>query len=174
MNNINSVSVFAGEAQLEEMAEEHGGEEGLLAEAKNEKDKITRASITSRVKEIKGRAELADELKVLKDYLALIEKEAKANDLVKDVQRDMEAKVATKYGKLTEDEIKSLVVDDKWLAALAVAVQSELDRVSQALTGRIKQLVERYATPMPQVTKDVEALAARVDGHLRKMGAVWK
>ena len=160
--------------QLEEMAEEHGGEEGLLAEAKNEKDKITRASVTSRVKEIKGRAELADELKVLKDYLSLIEKEAEANDRVKDVQRDLEAKVATKYGKLTEDEIKSLVVDDKWLAALAVAVQSELDRVSQALTGRIKQLVERYATPMPQVTKDVEALAARVDGHLRKMGAVWK
>ncbi len=160
--------------QLEEMAEEHGGEEGLLTEAKNEKDKITRASITSRVKEIKGRAELADELKVLKDYLALIEKEAEANDRVKDVQRDLEAKVAAKYGKLTEDEIKSLVVDDKWLAALAAAVQSELDRVSQALTGRIKQLVERYATPMPQVTKDVEALAARVDGHLRKMGAVWK
>ena len=79
--------------QLEEMAEEHGGEEGLLTEAKNEKDKITRASITSRVKEIKGRAELADELKVLKDYLALIEKEAEANDRVKDVQRDLEAKV---------------------------------------------------------------------------------
>ena len=111
---------------------------------------------------------------MLKDYLALIEKEAEANDRVKDVQRDLEAKVAAKYGKLTEDEIKSLVVDDKWLAALAAAVQSELDRVSQALTGRIKQLVERYATPMPQVTKDVEALAARVDGHLRKMGAVWK
>ena len=160
--------------QLEEMAEEHGGEEGLLAEAKNEKDKLTRVSVTARLKEIKGRAELADELTVLKEYLSLIEKEAEANDRVKAAQKDMEAKVAAKYGKLTEDEIKSLVVDDKWLAALAAAVQSELDRVSQALTGRISQLAERYATPLPQVTKDVEALTACVNGHLKKMGAVWK
>ena len=71
---------------------------------------------------------------------------------MKDAQKELEAKVAAKYGKLTEDEIKTLVVDDKWLATLAAAVQSELDRVSQALTGRIRQLAERYATPLPQLT----------------------
>ena len=66
------------------------------------------------------------------------------------------------------------MVDDKWLATLAAAVQCELDRVSQALTGRIRQLAERYVTPLPQITTEVETLAARVDGHLKKMGAVWK
>ena len=84
------------------------------------------------------------------------------------------AKVAAQYGKFTEDEIKTLVVDDKWLATLATAVQGELDRVSQTLTGRIRQLVERYAAPLPQLTEDVKTLAARVDEHLKKMGAVWK
>ena len=84
------------------------------------------------------------------------------------------AKVAAQYGKLTEDEIKTLVVDDKWLATLAAAVQGELDRVSQTLTGRIRQLAERYATPLPQLTDEVATLAARVDEHLKKMGAVWK
>ena len=54
-----------------------------------------------------------------------------------------------------EDEIKTLVVDDKWLATLAAAVQGELDRVSQTLTGRIRQLAERYATPLPQLTGEV-------------------
>ena len=63
---------------------------------------------------------------------------------------------------------------DKWLATLAAAVQGELDRVSQTLTGRIRQLAERYATPLPQLTEEVATLAARVDGHLKKMGAVWK
>ncbi len=53
---------------------------------------------------------------------------------------------------------------------LAVDVQSELDRVSQALTGRIRQLAERYATPLPKLVAEVEALAARVDGHLARMG----
>jgi len=72
--------------------------------------------------------------------------------------------------KLTEDEIKALVVDDKWLAALAAAVQGELDRVSQTLTGRIRDLAERYATPLPHLTDEVATLAARVDEHLKKMG----
>jgi type I restriction enzyme M protein len=110
---------------------------------------------------------------VLKEYLALLEKEAEANDRVKEAQKELEAKVAAKYGKLTEDEIKTLVVDDKWLVTLAAAMQSELDRVSQALSGRIRQLAERYAAPLPQITTEVETLATRVDKHLTKMGAVW-
>jgi type I restriction enzyme M protein len=161
------------EQQLEEMAEEHGGEEGLLADAKNDNEKLTKASVTARLKEIKGDAEFADEQKVLEDYLALLEKEFEANERVKKVQNDLETKVAAQYGKLTEDEIKALVVDDKWLAALAAAVQSELDRVSQTLTGRIRQLADRYAAPLPQIADEVERLCASVDKHLAKMGAVW-
>jgi type I restriction enzyme M protein len=159
--------------QLEEMAEEHGGEEGLLAEAKNEKDKFTKASVATRLKEIKGDSDFADEQKVLEDYLSLLEKQAETSDRVNEAQRELEAKVAAKYGNLTEDEIKTLVVDDKWLATLAAAVQSELDHVSQTLTGRIRQLADRYATPLPQLTAEVEALSVRVDEHLKKMGAVW-
>jgi type I restriction enzyme M protein len=62
------------------------------------------------------------------------------------------------------------VVDDKWLAALETAVQSELDRVSQALTSRIKQLAERYAQTLPQIVKEVDTLSVRVDEHIKKMG----
>jgi type I restriction enzyme M protein len=52
-------------------------------------------------------------------------------------------------------------------------VQNQLDRVSQALTERIKQLAERYATPLPKLIDDVETMAARVDEHLKRMGFVW-
>ena len=62
-------------------------------------------------------------------------------------------------------------MNDKWLAALAAAVQSELDRVSQTLTGRIRQLADRYAAPLPRLSAELGCLAARVDEHLRKMGA---
>jgi type I restriction enzyme M protein len=65
-------------------------------------------------------------------------------------------------------------VDDKWLGTLAAAVQGELDRVSQTLTSRIRELAERYVTPLPKLTDEVAALAARVQGHLKKMGAVWE
>ncbi len=82
----------------------------------------------------------------------------------------LDAQVAAKYSKLTPDEIQTLVVDDKWLVRLAADVQSELDRVSQALTGRIRQLAERYATPLPQLIQEIDTLAAQVEKHLRRMG----
>ena len=165
--------VAAIEQAMEEMAEEHSGEEGLLEEAKNDKDKLTKASVGARLKENKGDKDAADESKMLNDYLALLEKEAATSAKVKDAQDTLMAKVAAQYGKLTEAEIKTLVVNCKWLATLAASVQSELDRVSQTLTGRIRQLAERYAIPLPQLTGEVATLAARVDEHLKKMGARW-
>jgi type I restriction enzyme M protein len=166
--------------QLEEMAEEHGGEGGLLEDAKNDKDKLTKASVSSRLKEVRSdRSASPDpsdrlEEEALERYLALSEQETDTGAKLKAAQDALMEKVAAKYGQLTEDEIKTLVVDDKWLATLAAAVQGELDRVSQTLTGRIRQLAERYATPLPQLTGQVAALAARVDAHLNKMGAKWQ
>jgi type I restriction enzyme M protein len=58
------------------------------------------------------------------------------------------------------------------MARLSTDVQGELDRVSYTLTGRIRELAERYATPLPNLVDEVEILAARVEQHLRKMGAV--
>ena len=164
----------AFEQQLEEMAEEHGGEGGLLEDAKNDKDKINKASVAARLKEIKFDKEAAEERKALKDYLTVSEEQADANGSLKAAQESLIVKVAAQYGHLTEDEIKTLVVDDKWIATLAAAVQGELDRVSQTLTGRIRELAERYAAPLPQIADEVVALSSRVDEHLKKMGVAWK
>ena len=119
-------------------------------------------------------ADTDDEREVLRKYLTLAEDEGEASAKLKTAQEALMTKVAGKYGQLTEAEIQTLVVDDKWLAALAAAVQGELDRVSQTLTGRIRELAERYASPLPQIVDEVASLSARVDEHLMKMGAVWK
>jgi type I restriction enzyme M protein len=129
--------------------------------------------VKARLKEIGRDPDYAEERKALENYSALLEQEATAKSRLKAAEVALEAKVAAKYGKLTEAEIKTLVVDEKWLAQLAAHVQSELDRVSQALTGRIRQLVERYASPLPQLIEGMKSLSARVDDHLKKMGAVW-
>ncbi len=89
---------------------------------------------------------------------------------MKEAQKRLDTQVTAQYAQLTEAEIKTLVVDDKWLATLAASIQSELDRVSQALTGRIKQLAERYATPLPQLAIEVDELSAKVEIHLKRMG----
>jgi type I restriction enzyme M protein len=165
------------EQQLDETREEQSGEEGLLAEViegEGEKQKITAKALKARLKDIGRDPDYADERQALEAYAALLEQQADAKTRLKTAQDDLEAKLDAKYPTLTEADIQTLVVDDKWLATLAAAVQGELDRVSQTLTGRIRQLAERYATPLPQLTDEVATLAARVDEHLKKMGAVWK
>jgi type I restriction enzyme M protein len=162
----------AVEQRQEELREEHGGDEGLLSEV-IENGKIAKAAMSARLKETKDDRDAADEREVLQSYLALVEKEAAAKKKVKQAANDLEAKIAAKYAELTEAEIKSLVVGDKWLATLAAAVRGELNRVSQVLTGRVRELAERYATPLPQIVDQVETLSARVKEHLEKMGAIW-
>ncbi len=158
---------------LEEMDEEHGGEGGLLEEAKNEKGKLTKASIHDRLKDIVTDPDATDERTMLNKYLDLLDQETEANRRVKAAQKVLDAQVTAKYKVLSEDEVKTLVVDDKWMATLASDVQSELNRVSQALTGRIKQLAERYATPLPRIAEEVEVLSSKVEAHLQRMGFVW-
>ena len=165
------------EQQLDEKREEQSGEEGLLVEViegEDEKQKVTAKAVKARLKEIGHDPDYAEERQALEAYVALLDQQGDTKARLKTAQDDLEAKLDAKYPKLTEDEIKTLVVDDKWLATIAAAVQGELDRVSQTLTGRIRQLADRYATPLPQLTDEVATLAARVDGHLKKMGAVWK
>ncbi len=163
--------------QLDEKREEQSGEEGLLAEViegEGDKQKITAKALKTRLKEIGHDPDYADEHQALEEYSALLDQQADARARLKIAQDNLEAKVAAKYPTLSEDEIKTLVVDDKWLATIAAAVQGELDRVSQTLTGRIRQLAERYATPLPLLTDEVATLSAQVDAHLKKMGAIWK
>jgi type I restriction enzyme M protein len=159
--------------QMEELDEEHGAEEGLLVEAKTDKGKLTAKSVKSRLMAIKDDADAIEERKMLDSYAVLIEQESEANKKVKNAQKLLDTKVAAKYDQLSEAEIKTLVVEDKWLSTLAFAVQSELDRVSQALASRIRELAERYATPLPKITSNVAALATLIDGHLKRMGMVW-
>jgi len=158
------------EQQLQEMMEEHSGEEGLLAEViegEGDKQKITAKAVKARMKEVGEDSDYADERSALQDYAALLDKQTDIKAKLKVAQDDLEAKLDAKYPKLTEEEIKTLVVHDKWLATLDDAVQGELDRVSQTLTERVRQLAKRYATPLPQVVEKVAKVAARVNDHIK-------
>jgi type I restriction enzyme M protein len=162
------------EQQLEEMAEEHGGEGGLLEDAKNDKDKLTKVSATARLKEIKTDLDAADERQALQDYLGLLEQESVVGGSIKSENEALITKVVAKYDQLTEADIKALVVDDKWIATLSASVQAELDRVSQTLTGRLRDLADRYELPLPQIIDEVTTLSVKVEEHLKKMGVIWK
>ena len=159
----------AATASLAELEEEHGGEEGVFGAL----DRIAKAEVNARLKEIRSDADARDEVAVLKRWLELSECETAGKRVVKEQDAALDKLAHDKYPALSEAEIKTLVIDDKWMARLAADVQGELERVSQTLTGRIRELAERYATPLPQLTDEVATLAARVEEHLGKMGASW-
>jgi type I restriction enzyme M protein len=151
------------------LKDEHGGEEGLLSEVVDN-DKISKANVQKRIKEIKGSADDAEELAMLQKYLALFEKESETKKAIKDAEKDLEKKLLTKYPKLTLDEIKTIVVERKWMDELETRAIGEVDRLSQTLAGRVKELAERYAEPMPEMASEVETLKKKVGDHLAKMG----
>jgi type I restriction enzyme M protein len=167
------VKLDSATRELEEFVEEHNGEEGLLADAANDKGKVTKAAVKERLKDVGRDPELADVRAALEKCLQLIEAEAEASKAVKDAQAALDEKVLAQYEKLTEAEIKTLVVEDKWFAAIRAAVDGEVQRLTQRLAARVKELEERYAQPLPAIEREVEALAAKVEGHLKKMGLSW-
>jgi type I restriction enzyme M protein len=164
------------EQQLDETREEQSGEDGLLSEVvegEGEKQKITAKAIKARLKEIGEDPDYADERRALVAYAEFLDKLDATKKRLKAAEDELEAKLEAKYPALTEDEIKTLVVDDRWLATVETDARGELDRISQALAGRARDLAERYAKALPILNNEVTALAAQVDNHLKKMGAVW-
>ena len=156
--------------ELEAFVEEHTGEEGLLADAVNDKGKITKASVRDRLKAIQNEPESGEERDALMRCLALIEAESSAGKAVKDAQAKLDQRVLARYAMLTETEIKTLVVEDKWLATIRESAEGEVQRLTQQLAGRVKELEERYARPLPELEQEVEAFGAKVEKHLKRMG----
>ena len=161
--------------QMDELKDEHGGEEGLLSSVigEDESAKISKGDLTSRLREIRDDAESDDERAVLEQYLALMDEDSAIAREVRNRRAALDADLAAEYAELAEDEIRTLVLDDKWMSALAAEVQSELQRISQTLTARIRELAERYGVTVSQLADQVAALSSRVNKHLKRMGAAW-
>lgn len=159
--------------QKEEFEEENNGEEGCLEEIKNDKGNITKGSLKSRIKEIKDDPDSIEELGILEAYLQLVDEESNANKKVKDAAKALDKKVNEKYKVLTEDEIKDLVVNLKWIPYIVREVNNEMDRLSHRLASRIKELAERYDEKLSQLEEQVESYSEKVEKHLERMGFAW-
>lgn len=167
--------------QLTELEEEHSAEDGYFAEL----DKVNKANVQKRLKEVlatppkskkQSPAKASEpevtygEQSVLELYLKLLDDQSELSKKIKEANADLDKKVIERYKTLTEDEIKQLVVDDKWMASIERSVKTEMERISQRLTQRIKELAERYETPLPKQTNEVKLLEEKVSKHLEMMG----
>lgn len=166
---------------LQELEEEHSGDEGYFADY----DKVNKANVQKRLKDIlaaKPKAKKENlsmaaeeataygEQAILEQYLESIDKQIELNKKIKEAEAELDKKTLARYATLTETEIKQLVVEDKWMASVERSVKTEMERISQRLTQRIKELAERYETPLPKQTTEVAELENKVNAHLQKMG----
>ncbi|MFI3276772.1 N-6 DNA methylase, partial [Vibrio sp.] len=154
---------------LESYLEEQGAEDGLLVEAINDKDKITKASVAARTK----LATDSEELAALKQATKLFNADAAAKKAVKTAIEALDLAVFNQYPKLSIDEVKVLIAEDKWHATLQTNIVAEIERVTQQMANRVKQLEERYSAPLPTLTKSVDDLSDKVANHLKAMGLEW-
>lgn len=167
---IDDLTAAAEEATraVEEYVEEHAVEDGLLADAMDD-DKISKALVAARLKAIKTGGD-PDEAKALQHAGVLYNAEAAAKKAVKDAQADLDLTTLKKYGDLTEEDVKSLVLDDKWQETVVRRIASEVEALTLDLVARIQQLGERYAETVGELDAELERLEANVAGHLAAMG----
>ena len=159
----------AANVKRNELEEEHDGEDGAFSEL----EKINKATVAARLKELKSEADASDEAEILSAWQKVYNDEANLKKDIKAAEADLDAKAYAKYPDLSEGEIKTLVVDDKWLSVIDDNIHGELDRISQALTGRVRVLAERYENPMPELVESVANLESKVEQHLKQMGFAW-
>jgi type I restriction enzyme M protein len=167
-------------AQLAELEEEHSAEEGYFSDF----EKVNKGSVSKRLKEISVAkpqkrkealmaaepAALYGEAGILQQYLDLVEQQAKLTTEIKKAEAFLDKKALDQYKKISEAEVKMLVVESKWMKTIESSIQGEMERISQRLTARIKELIERYETPLPKIDSELELLESKVNEHLRKMG----
>jgi type I restriction enzyme M protein len=159
----------AASQNVEECVEEHGGDEGLLSDAVNDKGKLTQAAARDALEEAKA-ADDEEAIKCAQLAIELLQAEAGAKKAARDAQAALDNATLEKYGDLTETDVQNRVLDDKWAAAIRHRVIGEVNALTLDLVARIQQLGERYAETVGNLDAEREKLEAKVAGHLVSMG----
>ncbi|MFX4412567.1 hypothetical protein ABTA43_20170, partial [Acinetobacter baumannii] len=86
---------------ITELEEEHSGEEAAFSGY----DKINKAAVNERIREIGKDKEMADELAILKEWLGLNADEADLKKKLKEAEAELDANALAHYAKLSETDI---------------------------------------------------------------------
>jgi type I restriction enzyme M protein len=154
---------------VEEYTEEHGMEDGLVWDAVNDKGKLTQAAVKA---ELKVAKELGDDdgVAAFAKALDLLSAEAAAKKAATEAQAALDTATLKKYSDQSEASVQSLVLEEKWAATIRNRVVGEVNALTLGLVNRIQQLGKRYADTVGAIDAELEKVAAKVAGHLARMG----
>ena len=155
------------ENQLNELLEEHADD--AFDEDNFADNKLSDGNVKKRIKTLDKKTD-ADEIAVLTQYLKLKEDISLTKKTLKTLKYNLLTALMVKYADLTEDDIKRLVIEKKWFAALSARLDSEMQRIGQQLTSKVSALAERYEQTLPEIDAAIADLEAKVAAHLTQMG----
>lgn len=157
---------------IADFAEEHVAEGGLLFDAADDEGKVTLKLANDRLRA--ARREDADddddELEALKKVIELFKAEAAAKKALKEAQEALALSAVKKYGELSESDVQTLVLDDKWFGAITSDVRREVESLTDALVRRLEVLGRRYGATVGELEEAVAELSVAVAAHLAAMG----
>ncbi len=151
---------------IEDFIEGHSGEDSLLAGAMEE-GRVTKPLASSRLKEAKHEAALK-EVEVLEYMVSLFRLESQANKNLREARSNLDISTLEKYGELSSDEIKNLVLQDKWVAVIERRIKEVLTSLLLQLVDRIMQLIQRYGRTLDEMEAEFAQLNDQVSGQLER------
>lgn len=156
-------------AKSAEMAEENGGEDGAFSQL----DDLKRATVIARIKAIKNDLSAKEERNILQEYVKLLDEESDCRKAIKQAETELDILLEKKYPQLTVEEIKHLLIEEKWFAAIYRGIDAIHSAVSHRLSKRVTELVERYEYTLKECEDEVAVYEEKVKSHLGRMGVVW-
>jgi type I restriction enzyme M protein len=132
--------------------------------------KVKAADVKKAIKNVAKFGIPKADLEILKQWLSLSNE---VEDLVKELKQkraDLTKAVVEKYAALSEDEIKTLVVERKWLDNVLNSCNALMQTVTHSIANDTTALVERYKDTLASLDDDVAKYEAEVGNYLKEMG----
>ena len=131
---------------------------------------IKAADVKRLIKNAKLEGKSDADMKILKLWLSLSKEKDTLSTKLKTKRQELTVAVVKKYGELTEEEVKMLVVEKKWLATIVGACESLMQSVTHRIATEVTALAERYENTMPKLQQDVASYEHEVNNYLKEMG----
>lgn len=113
---------------------------------------------------------VVDLLKKTTAYKSKYKRRKELDKELKDKKSDLTKAVQKKYSELTEDEIKHLVIDNKWLATISGMILEEMKQVTHQLAHEVVTLAERYEFTLAYLSSECNKYEDEVNRYLKEMG----
>lgn len=169
------VQIDSKQSEMDELVEQYAnvfdfGEDEEENENEEKVFKIKAADVKRAIKNAKSGRTSDGDVEILKQWLALSDKKDALNKDLRRKRNDLTDAVVAKYAALTPDEIKTLVVERKWLANVVGGCEALMQSVTHRIATDVTALAERYEDTMLSLAQNVVDYENEVNGYLKEMG----